>query len=620
MTRSQLFSKSVGFLVLMMLSCTEASLEGLPPPPPAEVDNKMSVSGGICMQSPEDLIFPMRVIFLVDCSESIRVTDPPDPLTGESGRVRAVREAAERLLTGEGDVKISVVRFSSGPMPLTETTDADGNLSSFTDNLDFVYTRLPLLETTDRTTNFNSALAEAYGEIRDELNAAEKESLALSSYHVIMVTDGIPDVETTEARENSAESILESIDALMELGRMFHIGKMTVNTGLISTGNAAVDLTAENLLQDMAEQGAGTYRSFASGGELNFVYVELAALKRIFTLSSLVVENINTITSKDQVLADSDGDGVADIVEIATKSNPFDPDSDGDGCRDGLEYSMRSSGMDPLDPDDCQCLVADYCFDEDENDICDCQEDGTCWVDEDGDGECDRDVPGACCVDADGDDLCDCVDVDENGICDASNYTDSDGDGLNDCEELLSGTNRGGADTDKDGLIDFMEVRFGTSPDINDTADDLDWDGVDNGEEVRTGTDPLANTHEYGRAKQAYRYKLEESASILKRGQSCYHFEVNNITLAEVIDGDDGDKVSGPGGQGFSGSNRILIFAGEVPFDDPESFARYRVACVEAKFVQEGNYKVPPDGRTTVSDAQFVPLSEFNPDVDCIAP
>ena len=49
------------------------------------------------------------------------------------------------------------------------------------------------------------------------------------------------------------------------------------------------------------------------------------------------------------------------------------------------------------------------------------------------------------------------------------------------------------------------------------------------------------------------------------------------------------------------------MYAGEVPFDDPESFARYRVACVEASFVYDGNYKYPPSGRVDIGEADFIP-------------
>ncbi len=605
---------SIPILLLsaQLLTCTEASIEGLPPPPPPDVDNKVSVSGKVCMQRPEDLIFPVRVVFLVDCSESMEIIDPPDPETGETGRERAVREAAENLLTGEGDVKMSVVRFSSQSQPITAEMKDDGTVQSyFTDDLERVLANLSRLAETDRTTNYLRALSEAYAEIRDELTSAEQESLALSSYHVIMVTDGIPDIEGSETRENSSDNIIDSVKSIMDLGQRYHVGKITVNTAFISSGNAAVDLEAGNLLQLMAEEGAGTYRSFISGGELNFVYINLTALKRVFTLQSLVVENINAIVTESELLADSDGDGMADEVEIVTKSNPFDPDSDGDGCRDGMEYRFRSSGMDPIDPEDCQCFIADYCFDENENGLCDCFA-----------GDEDTDPPpeeGSCCVDEDGDHLCDCIDKDDNGICDASNYSDGDGDGLNDCEERYTGTNRNGADTDGDGIIDFIEIRFGTSPDIHDIADDLDWDAVPNGEEIRTATDPNASTVVSGRSKLAYRYTVNELPDINK-GSTCYEFEVTNISLVEIIDGKKSDRVRGPAGQGYSGSNRILVLAGEVPFDDPESFARYRVACVEGRFQRDGNFKNPPDGRLKVTNKDFVALDKFKADKHCKPP
>ncbi|MBN2529315.1 MAG: VWA domain-containing protein [Deltaproteobacteria bacterium] len=630
----------------LVFSCTDSSLELLPPPPPPIPDNKLLLSGTICTQNPEELIFPARVVFLVDCSESMDVTDPPDPVTGETGRERAVREAAVELLGSGGDVKVSVVRFSSESQPLTAQLDPLPG-SYFTNNLETVLANLPRLSQTDRTTNYIQALAEVYSEIRHELINAEQESLALSSYQVVLVSDGIPDVDSGDAAISSTDNVLESVEAIMELGRLFHINRIGVNTALLSSGNVLVDEVAEDLLSAMAERGAGTFRSFASGGELNFLGLELTSMKRMFTLKTLVAQNINSVSRRADMLPDSDGDGVDDMTEILSASNPFMADSDGDGCRDGVEYRFRLSGMDPLDPNDCDCFVPDYCFDEDQNGICD----NSC-TDSDGNGQCDcadanadafcDDNPTVACVDAEHDGICecvdenldhicdlvcldanldgfcDCIDVDKNGRCDDINYNDFDGDGLFNCEEIYAGTNRRGPDSDGDGLVDFLEFRFGTKPDEADDEEDMDWDVVTNGEEVRTATDPL-NKITTGRGKQAYRYNVKEIDGT--QTQTCYSFEVSNITLTEVIKAPAERLSSGPAGQGYSSYNRILLFAGEVPFDDPQSYARFRVACVEARFTAKGNFKEPPSGRVVgLAPRHFHLLTEFNPDEHCIGP
>ena len=67
------------------------------------------------------------------------------------------------------------------------------------------------------------------------------------------------------------------------------------------------------------------------------------------------------------------------------------------------------------------------------------------------------------------------------------NPVDTDGDGLNDAEEMLYGTNPELVDTDEDGLDDHDEVVRGTNP----IDPDSDADGLSDGEEVALGTNPL---------------------------------------------------------------------------------------------------------------------------------
>jgi uncharacterized protein YegL len=397
MSRSSTLALTVS---LALAACSKASLKDLPEPPDAVIDDKVEIEGEVCTQSPEDLVFPLRVLFLVDCSESMEVSDPIDPKTGFTGRETAVLDTATELLSSGVDAKISIVRFSSEAQPITPVIAPDKTfVSYFTDELPYVEQQVPLLGKTDRTTNFINALSEAYNEIRDELEKSDQESLALSTYHVILITDGIPDAEKGSEASDGSEDIVGTVDALEALGSVYHVEDLILSTALLSSGNAEVDLQAEDLLQDMADHGGGTFRKFDSGGELNFLYIDLSTLRRVFTIKTVVVTNLNALSVGDSFVPDSDGDYMDDQTELDAFSNPFVPDTDGDGCRDGIEWSLRSSGLDPTNPDDCDCFVPDYCFDDDKDKVCD-------------NG----------CTDADGDGLCDCIDLDKDGLCDPSNY------------------------------------------------------------------------------------------------------------------------------------------------------------------------------------------------------
>ena len=75
-------------------------------------------------------------------------------------------------------------------------------------------------------------------------------------------------------------------------------------------------------------------------------------------------------------------------------------------------------------------------------------------------------------------------------------------------------------------------------------------------------------------------------------------------------------------GQGYPGNgwNRVLVYAGEVAFDDPDAFPAYRVACVMARYELNGNYREPASGRVRLQNEDFIPLEEFDAERDCIWP
>ena len=76
-----------------------------------------------------------------------------------------------------------------------------------------------------------------------------------------------------------------------------------------------------------------------------------------------------------------------------------------------------------------------------------------------------------------------------SGLCNPS--LDSDGDSLNECDELTIGTDPYDFDTDGDGIPDFMEVVFGTNPLVDDSQRDANADGVSDFMNLTMGLTPL---------------------------------------------------------------------------------------------------------------------------------
>ncbi len=646
-------------LLLLASGCARSTLERWPPRENVRRDDKLQIDGKLCTREPESLVFPLRVLFVVDASESMRITDPVDPVTGQTGRERAVEATWQGLLAqGIEGVRVGIERFSAQAQSRTPVDyDADGVPDSY-----FTVDPLQLtaataaLQVTDRTTNYLNALSEAYFELRTEMLQGDLESLPLSKYVVIFISDGIPDIDDQESRENSTENILEAVVQLKRLARLFHVGDFSFHTAYLSAGQGSTfDRPAQDLLKKMAEVGGGTFRSFPNGEEINFLHIDLSIIRRVFTLRTLAVVNENALLDQHQApalnlprfddlafvdvdgdgrmscgepLVDTDGDGLSDPIELRIGSDPYVIDTDDDGLSDRVEWDFRMSGQDPLDGRDSKCFVPEACTDcgidglcpgdpgyaapdTGEGDgVCDClrdrDRDGVCDCVGDSDTPC-MDAAGHDCLDADGDGWCDCPDLDGDGFCD---WPDRDGDRLRDCEEVFFGSSNNGTDSDADGLPDTLEVRFRTSPVEADAESDLDFDLTPNGVEVTTATDPLCDDSAF-RSSIAYRYRLRKLG--LFGASTCYDFQVSNITLVPTLPNPSAEM---PG----NGWNRVLVYAGEVAFDDPETFAAYRVACVEASYIADGDYKNPPSGKMTLSEEDFHDVRSFDPARDCKRP
>ncbi len=642
------------------VTCTKASLEHLEPPRAKVYDNRLQVDGSVCLLEPEDLDFPMRVLFIADGSLSMVINDPPDPITGETSRERAVRETWERLIdTGSDEVRFSIMRFSSYAYPLTlhDGSGDDVPDSYFTNDPDLLQAATVGLRATDRTTNFVGAISEAYMQLRTEMSRASLESLPLTRYAVVFISDGLPDVDPSESIGASDEAILEGIIALRDLSRLFGVGDFSFHTIHVSATSGVHVRPAEDLLERMAAAGGGNFRSFLGGEPIDFLHIDLTFLRRAFKLRSVVAVNENMVMDSRQIprhpipeidvpsfldlradgvpgcgepLVDTDGDGLADIVELRIGTDPFDPDTDGDGVNDYIEWTMRLSGLDPLDPTDSGCYVPEPCID-DGTGQCECIRDST------GDGICDCAEEGSdepCiygtdrdCVDTTGDGWCDCPDYDGDGRC---NYIDRDGDGLNDCEEVFLGSSPTGIDSSGSGLPDPLEARFGLDPSRRDHKEDHSWDGVPSGEKIRAGNDVFCDDSEL-RARTAYRYSITDRG--FGAGRHCFDFSVDNVMLVPTLENPDAPcaplpcpgepdllcEPEPPCTRGYPGNgwNRVLIYAGEGPVDDPDAFASWRVGCVYARYVREGDYKDPPSGRMTLTDEDMVDVAEFDPNVHC---
>ncbi|MBI4509329.1 MAG: VWA domain-containing protein [Deltaproteobacteria bacterium] len=463
-------------LPLLLAACTNGALERVPDAPPIPRDDRMAVSGSFCTEEPKAVEFPLRVLFVVDVSQSMNVTDPaPQGCMGAdcfTRRAQAVLEVLTAYPAGNG-LEYALLTFSSGSSVLTQDASAQ---DGFSRDSELLKTKLPVLATANGETNYEGALADTFELLQADMIKLDATARGRARYVVIFLSDGLPAPVTP--RSNTPERIRDRIQAIKSLERDQRLAEVVLHSVYMAGPDTptATELAAKELLASMARVAGGTFRSFDVSEKPSFFYIDFRSFMRVFELKNLIATNLNSRLSEGLAAVDSDGDGLLDGEEREPGTDALAVDTDQDGWSDLLEVRLRSAGFDPVFPGDADCPLP-------------------------------------------------------------SDRADDDGDGLRNCEERFLGTSSRLADSDADGIPDRVEFLGGGNPVAADDLGDTDLDGARNGVELGAHTDPGRNdTDDFSRT--AYRYSVRLAApTSTSSGRTCYEFTVENIALAPAMEG-----------------------------------------------------------------------------------
>ena len=485
---------------------------------------KIALRGTFVTENPDEIQFPVKVLFAIDCSLSMG-----DEINGQLAgsdphflRIEAVREFVNQYNTNE-NTSFEVMLWNNDVFSRTRTADGRGGFTKdpaeINRVLDGAYN--------DTMTDYLGTLSEIYADIeRDIRGTADEAVLTRTKYVVVFLSDGMPNVQGGTQDDRDIWNAVADIAAMAEDrgvgGFNFHTFLLTGMFPPTDEGQQAL-AAAENTLEGMAERGNGQYRRFESAEAIDFISMVDMRLTVEYKLKYLVAYNLNVRPGVELVYTDSDGDGLVDVEEAAHGTDPGVADTDADGLGDYVEVKLSSPGheLDPLVPDS----------------PCDTMPDGV--------------------------------------------WPDTDDDGLNDCEEYVKGTNRRIVDTDLDGIPDGIEFFSGTNPlEVQPTVDS-DFDGAQDWLEVQQHTNVTSDDPKI-RQRYSYRYSVVDQGLVpLDQGDGLptyvrrFSFEIANIDIRDTLGyAEDGVWVRAPG------ENRIRVFVAQVPEDDPDGPPVFRVADV----------------------------------------
>lgn len=622
--------------VASLVGCSDAFIEKKSKEA-INIDDRLSISGRVCTQRPDRNGFPVKVVFVVDQSGSMCVSDPPGSqestgfcemaaatlgVTGSTlpARVRALN----RLLDGfvnQRNISVAVIPFETnikGAYPAAGFARPDDQ---------GLRNRVGALQTElGKGTDYQGALAAAYTRIAGDIALTQRTSpnmLPRTRYVVVFLSDGVPyprcaanDNLTQYADDLNPELVWQDslgagtfcneidadippadrimtfvpgtdrnqnyqlfsyVDQLMELRDQYNIGDIRLHTVLLFNEEAV--RACGPICQDL-------YGRYVRWPGPVTIPDGPAAAKRIsaWTLQQLaqrgngVFQEFNNFAGVAQLNL-----GALDYSSLFSrnvmKSLFVQPLSSEPGPSD-REVDSDGDGL----PDESD---NDFSFNTSKFD-----------ADSDGDGfddrfEVDRKADGFKPDTRDGRG-CDPTSPLTRGC----RPSDADGDGLSDfAEKYLDAwlSDNTLIDADADGIPNGIEVRYGLDPLEPQRDLDTDGDKVPDTEEIRLGSHPTRRDLEF-REKNGVQYALKQT--VQSDDSVCYDFTASNLQL-----------VTPPIRAGFSrqGFNLFKVWFGEAPEAGVATdYGTWKTACVWAQY-DPPSVRVPAGPEATpLVNANFV--------------
>jgi Bacterial TSP3 repeat len=423
---------------LVSAACTDAQLYA--PNYQPNIADLTGVEGDLCTDDPASLAFPLKIVVVIDGGISNMLDDRKAALQALVQQYSGSNVSFDFILMGQMAQSLTQ-GFTNTPALIQQAVNSIGsNVSPLRD-----YEAAMLQATTDIESD---ALGTSPG-VRSRTHyaldfvaqGAPTPSLVDIWCGANQLMPGSPDCTT----QFDANFCPNQVPAPADCELVLYTTLVTELTSFLQTNGAldfiahfyevGSDPRAQTILSSMTLAAKGAFAQ-APFGKLNLLDRALIDPHSHFDLRELVVWNANYILRRGVPSADSDGDGLTDDEETSIKTSPIKADTDGDGVGDKIEHVLQYPGSEfnPL-------------------------------------------VPGK---------FTECSALKQP-------FPDSDGDGLNDCEEAVEGTSAFLQDTDDDGLPDGLEALRGVYPLADDRLYDTDGDGMRNGLELQQGTDPNNN-------------------------------------------------------------------------------------------------------------------------------